>query len=132
MEKTREYYLGEVKKWSMLMLTTVRSLPNTAEKLTLLNQVNKLKDAHRIKTSDLPAYAGALAVLSNKATQLLSGEDMNTSFTRESIARLLRSDLMRNMMEKDHNQFIKLNDFLVIKSKAPSSETLTRLSRSGH
>ncbi len=128
----KEAYMVEVKKWAIYMLTTLRSLPSTAEKLTLLRQVDKVKDAYYISVEELPAYSGALAVLSNKAVSLLTGKSVESGYSKKRILDLLRSNILRAMMDKDPEQFIKLKDFLEIKSMVGErSETLSRLSRSG-
>lgn len=131
-EKNQKIYIGEVKKWSILMLTTLRGLPNTSEKLTLLQQVDQLKDMYDIEVGELPAFTGALAVLSNKAANLLKGLSVNTGYTKEHVANMLHSELLRAVIESDPNQIVIVKDLLALKSRSTGSETLFRLSRTGH
>jgi len=128
----RERYIHDVQSWSLLMLKTVKDLPDTAEKITLLRQLDKVKDATKILLEELPAYAGALAVLSLKATNLKSGKLMGNGYSKEEIIALVRSEILKQMLAKEPGQFIHLKEFLDVTNKKRASDTLTRLSKSGH
>lgn len=132
-DSSREEYLADVTRWAMFMLRILKELPSTAEKLTLLKQVDKLKSAMDISSETLPAYAGALAVLSDKAFDLLRGKKAQKGYSKDYVFKLIRSERLRSLMEKESDQFTTLIDYLSIQHKDLSgSETLGRLSKSGH
>ncbi|MGK7344491.1 MAG: hypothetical protein ACNS63_01625 [Candidatus Nitrospinota bacterium M3_3B_026] len=128
----KDRYVQDVRTWAMLVLQTLRDLPDTAEKLTLLRQVDKVKDASRITSHDLPAYAGALAVLSSKAARLRKGMGMDSGYSREQIAALVRSEILRGALMANPESFSYIRSILDVKRKEALSETLLRLSKSGH
>lgn len=130
--RMKERYVQDVRTWAMLILQTLRDLPDTAEKLTLLRQVDKVKDASRVTAKELPAYAGALAVLSSKAARLLKGAQMDSGYSREQIAALVRSEVLRAALMANPESFSYIRNILDVKRKEALSETLLRLSKSGH
>ena len=132
MDRLKEAYAQDVNAWAMLMLNTLKNLPNTAEKITLLRQVDKVKDAHQVTSEDLPAFVGALAVLSSKAARLVRGEKAADGYSKESIMNLVHSELFRNRFERQPEHFVSIRDLLDIRRKESLSDTLIRLAKSGH
>lgn len=127
---TKERYSSEVKNWAMLLLEVLRPLPNTTEKVTLLLQVDKLKYvAPTIKV--LPAFVGAIAVISSKATNLLEGKPAPGGYTREDIIALVRSKSIRRLLARDQDHFNNLKNLLDIRPKDNRSATLNMLSKGG-
>lgn len=125
-------YLTEIRGWAMSILETLRPFPSTAEKLTLLMQVDKLKDITNINKSNLPAYAGAVAVLTAKVTKLIRGERPDTIYPREKVVALISSELLRKYFTDNPMVMMNLKDFLEVGSKKATSSTLEKLSKSGH
>jgi len=124
---TRDRYLAAVRDWAMFMLITLRGRPNTAEKLTLLQQVDKVKTPEGLDVSSLPGFAAALAYLSIKGARLARGQDVDVRFTPEVIAELLKSDLLKRKFTQDPKQFYSLKDYLKLRRLADGSEVLRRL-----
>jgi hypothetical protein len=129
---TRSAYLRDVEGWALLMLAALRPLPTTVEKLDLMRQLDKIKEARRIETPQLPAYAGALAVLTYKAASLSGGKTPVNGYAKETVVRLLQSPTMRRLFDADPTQMMLLKEFLNTKTPRLSSETLRTLARSGH
>lgn len=125
-------YLKEIRGWAMSILESLRHTPSTAEKLTLLVQVDKLKGVTNINESNLPAYAGAVAVLTAKVSKLVKGERPDTIYSREKVAALITSELLRKYFTANPTVMISMKDFLEIGSKKGTSTTLEMLSKSGH
>jgi hypothetical protein len=125
-------YLKEIRGWAMSILETLRPIPSTAEKLTLLMQVDKLKDITKIDKSNLPAYVGAVAVLTAKVAKLVKGERPDTIYSREKVVALITSDLLRKYFTANPTVMISMKDFLEVGSKKGTSTTLEMLSKSGH
>jgi hypothetical protein len=130
--KQRIEYLKEIRNWAMSILETLRPIPSTAEKLTLLMQVDKLKDVTNINESNLPAYAGAVAVLTAKVTKLVRGERPDTIYPREKVVALITSELLRKYFTDNPMVMMNLKDFLEVGPKKGTSPTLNLLSKSGH
>lgn len=130
--KQRIEYLKEIRNWAMSILETLRPIPSTAEKLTLLMQVDKLKDITNINESNLPAYAGAVAVLTAKVTKLVRGERPETIYPREKVVALITSELLRKYFTDNPMVMMNLKDFLEVGAKKATSPTLNMLSKSGH
>lgn len=125
-------YLKEIRGWAMSILETLRPVPNTAEKITLLMQVDKLKDITSLNKSNLPAYAGAVAVLTMKVAKLVRGEPPDTVYPREKVLALITSELLRKYFTDNPMVMMNLKDFLEVGSKKATSPTLNMLSKSGH
>lgn len=125
-------YHKEIRIWAMSILETLRPVPSTAEKLTLLMQVDKLKDITNINESNLPAYVGAVAVLTAKVAKLVKGERPETMYSREKVVALITSELLRKYFTDNPMVMMNLKDFLEIGSKKATSTTLEMLSKSGH
>lgn len=125
-------YHKEIRGWAMSILETLRPIPSTAEKLTLLMQVDKLKDITNINESNLPAYVGAVAVLTAKVGKLVKGERPETMYSREKVVALITSELLRKYFTDNPMVMMNLKDFLEIGSKKATSTTLEMLSKSGH
>ncbi len=128
----KQPYLADVKNWAMLMLGTLKSLPNTAEKLTLLQQVDKMKTQTDLDEQSLVAYAATLAYLSMKGANLVQGIDQGKSLTREAISNVIKSGVIREKFSSNPEYFTLFGDYINLKNKSRDSETLTRLSQSGH
>jgi len=128
----KQLYLADVRNWAMLMLTTLKSVPNTADKLTLLQQVDKMKIQTDLDEQSLVAYAATLAYLSMKGANLVLGIDRGKSLTREVISDVIKSGTIREKFSSDPAHFTLLGDYINLKSKSRGSETLARLSQSGH
>ena len=125
-------YLLEIRSWAMSILETLRPIPSTAEKLTLLMQVDKIKDITSVNKSNLPAYAGAVAVLTAKVTKLVRGERPDTIYPREKVVALITSELLRKYFTDNPMVMMNLKDFLEVGSKKATSTTLEMLSKPGH
>ena len=125
-------YLKEIRNWAMSILETLRPIPSTAEKLTLLMQVDKLKDVTNINESNLPAYVGAVAVITAKVAKLVRGERPDTIYPKEKVVALITSDLLRKYFTDNPMVMMNLKDFLEVGAKKPTSATLDLLSKSGH
>lgn len=129
---TREQFLFTVKEWSLLMLDILRNTPSTADKLTLLQQVDKMKMMGQIEADELPAYVAALAFLSSKASRLVKNQPMDFVMTPELAESFIRSELIRNKFRQSgDSNFQTLREFLKLKKPNIKSETLRRLSETG-
>lgn len=128
----RVQYVHDVKNWSMLMLSVLKELPNTPQKITLLTQLDKVKDASKLEAEELPAYAGALAILSSKARRMARGEDIEAGYSKDSVIKMFQSKVLKKAFATKPDQFTHLKEFLDVKRKETLSDTLVRLSRSGH
>ncbi|MBF0292619.1 MAG: hypothetical protein HQK86_10740 [Nitrospinae bacterium] len=125
-------YLKEIRTWALDILETLKPFPSTAEKLTLLMQVDKLKDITNINESNLPAYAGAVAVLTEKVAKLVRGERPDTIYPREKVISLITSELLRKYFTENPMVMMNLKDFLEVGAKKGASATLNLLSKTGH
>jgi hypothetical protein len=125
-------YLLEIRSWAMSILATLRPFPSTAEKLTLIMQVDKLKDATNLTESNLPAYVGAVAVLTAKVAKLVRGDRPDTVYSKEKVVALISSELLRKYFADNPMVMMNLKDFLEVGSKKATSTTLDMLSKSGH
>jgi hypothetical protein len=125
-------YLNEIRSWAMSILETLRPIPNTTEKYTILMQVDKLKDATNLTESNLPAYAGAVAVLTMKVAKLVRGEPPDTVYPREKVVALITSELLRKYFVDNPMVMMNLKNFLELGTKKAASPTLNMLSKSGH
>ncbi|MBI5815321.1 MAG: hypothetical protein HZB29_06880 [Nitrospinae bacterium] len=131
--QARSEYLQEIRRWAMTMLEILRPLPASAEKQGLILQVDKLKDMYNLTDRDLPAYAGAVAVLTQKATNLVQGEKLPITYSKEKIASLVNSGLLRRLLLENPILLAQVKEFMDVSSKAnPGSSTLDMLSKSGH
>ena len=106
----REEYMRDVADWAMFMLTVMRKLPNSPEKLTLLQQVSRLKDGD-ITVSELPAYSGAIAVLSDKASLMLNGQKPGIIYHKDHVLKLLRSKVLKVLLLRKAGQFSLLGNW---------------------
>ncbi|MBI4666576.1 MAG: hypothetical protein HY751_09230 [Nitrospinae bacterium] len=132
MAGSKERYLKDIRSWAMYMLEILRPLPNTAEKHGILQQVDKLKDVPNLLERDVPAYAGAIAVLTAKAVQLVRGTKLDTMYHKEKIMELLNSSLLKKHLTQNPVVMIQLKELLDISPKSTTSMTLEMLSKSGH
>lgn len=129
---SREQFLFTVKEWSLMMLDILRHTPSTADKLTLLQQVDKMKMMSQIEVDELPAYVAALAFLSSKASCLIKEQPIDFVMTPELAESFIRSDLIRNKFRQSEDaNFQTLREFLKLKKPPVKSETLRRLSETG-
>lgn len=125
-------YQKEIRAWALSVLESIRNLPDTAEKQTILMQVNKLKDTPNLNEGNLPAFAGAVAVLTSKVAQLLKGQRLETIYPRERVVSLITSNLLKKFFMQNPMVMMNLKDFLEVGAKKGTSPTLEMLSKSGH
>lgn len=94
------------------MLKILRYIPNKAGKLALLRQVDKVK-SRDIMVNDLPAYAAALAILSEKSASLMRGKEPDSEVTVEKAMSCLKSGLIKNKLRRDQEgSFVLLTEYL--------------------
>jgi hypothetical protein len=110
-DQSRKQYLSSVLDWSANMLKILRYIPNKVGKLALLRQVDKVKSMD-ISVNDLPAYAAAIAILSEKSASLMGGEEPKDDVTVEKAIRCLKSGLIKNKFQGDDDSFILLTEYL--------------------
>lgn len=125
-------YLADVRDWAMYMLEVLRGKPSTAEKLTLLQQVDRIKSQSELDERSLPAYAATLAYLSLKAAKLLQGKEAPTPVTKEAAIEALKSGALRRRFARSEEQFDRMREMLKLRRISSGSETLRRLSETGH
>jgi len=95
--------------------------------------VDKLKDMFNLTDKDLPAYAAAVALLTQKAVYLVNGEKPPLTYSKEKIASLVNSRLLRRLLLESPVLLAQVREFMDVSAKSnPLSSTLNLLSRSGH
>ncbi len=123
---SRMNYIREVEGWAMQVLTTLRDVPDSADKNTLMRQVDRLKDARRVRTSQLPAYAGGLAILSAKMSGLIHGRSFDRGYRKESVMAMLKSPTIRRLFDSDSTQMTVLAEFLAVDHPFPGQSGAKR------
>ena len=116
---SRMRYIREVEGWAMQMLTTLRDVPDGADKSALIRQVDRLKDARRVREAQLPAYAGGIAILSSKMAGLLRGDSFDRGYRKESVMAMLKSTTLRRHFDADSTQMTVLAEFLAVNHPLP-------------
>ncbi|MBF0169909.1 MAG: hypothetical protein HQK87_02275 [Nitrospinae bacterium] len=116
---SRMRYVHEVEGWAMEMLTTLRDVPDGADKSALMRQIDRLKDARRVRLGQLPAYVGGLAILSHKMAGLLRGDAFDRGYRKESVVAMLKSQTIRRLFDSDPTQMTVLAEFLAVDHALP-------------
>lgn len=110
-DQARGQYLSSVVDWSAYMLKILRSISNNDDKLTLLRQVDNIKSLS-VNVGQLPAYAAAIAILSEKSASLVRGKEPDSEVTVERAVSCLKSDLIKNKFQSDQGSFVLLSQYL--------------------